>query len=115
MLEAWWRKHGFPPVPMQLLPPLGVIFDNKAAGWVYMDNGGTGFAMMEWLVTDPQGGIKAVRAMEHVVTFLLSELKELGYGFVFTSCRQEMLAKFLVKRGFVKTDAGMTHLVATLQ
>lgn len=111
MLESWWKGHGWPPVPLQILPPLGVIFDNAAAGFAYMDNGSTGVAMMEWLVTDPKAGLKAAKALKHVVGFLTTELKRLDYGAILTTCKQPSLARLLEGSGFNRTDEGMFHLI----
>jgi hypothetical protein len=112
MLEAWWTGHGWPAVPQRVLPPLGVICGDLAAGWLYMDNGGTGVAMMEWLVTNPVARAKdAVRGLTHVVEFLKSEAKRMEYNIILTTCRQKSLAGFLERRGFTVTDAEMIHLL----
>lgn len=113
MLEAWWKGHGWPPVPLRILPPLGVIFDECAAGWAYMDNGGTGVAMMEWLVTDPKAGLKAAKGIKHVIEFLSSELKRMEYWAILTTCKQPALARLIEKSGFQRTDEGMVHFVKT--
>ena len=75
MLKSWWEGHGWRPVPQAMLPPLGVIWRDCAAGWVYMDNGGSGVAMMEWFVTDPASGLRGAKGLTHVVAFLLEELR----------------------------------------
>jgi hypothetical protein len=112
VLYHWWEMHGFPPVPQRLLPPLGVICDENAAGWLYMDNGGTGVAMMEWLVTNPEASPrKAIRALQEVVAFLKSEAKRMEYPFILTTCRQDALARLLEKCGFTISDRDMTHLM----
>lgn len=111
MLKSWWEGHGWNAVPLCILPPLGVICDDAAAGFAYMDNGGTGVAMMEWMVTDPNAGLRGVKALHHVVTWLSQELKRMDYGAILTTCRQPALARFLEKRGFNKTDEGVIHLI----
>ena len=115
MLAGWWHGHGWPAVPQRVLPPLGVIHDNSAAGWAYMDNGGIGVAMIEWLVTDPQASpIQAARSLSRVVEFLRSELRRMDYAIVLTTCRQESLARMLERQGFQRSDTGMIHLVGVL-
>ena len=111
MLESWWRGHGWSPVPLRILPPLGVIFDDCAAGWAYMDNGGTGVAWMEFLVTDPKARLKAARALKHVIGFLTSELKRMDYTVVWSTCKQPALARLVERSGFDKSDEGMFHLI----
>jgi len=111
-LASWWRGHGWPPVPQRVLPRLGVIHDDTAAGWAYMDNGGIGVAMIEWLVTDPKASpLKAARSLAAVVEFLKSELRRMDYPIVLATCRQESLARLLERHGFHRSDSGMIHLV----
>ena len=115
MLEAWWRVHGFPAVPCAILPPLGVIHNETAAAWLYMDNGGSGVAMLEWMVTDPTAKPKeAARSLMEVSRFLQSEAKRMEYHTVLTTCRQAGLARLLTRTGFIQTDSQMIHLVASL-
>ncbi len=112
MLERWWSGHGWPPVPLKILPPLGIIYDDTAAAWLYMDNGGTGVAMMEWIVTNPDmKPMKSARALLLVIEALKAEAKRMDYGAILTTCRQESLAKLLQRQGFVTTDANMIHLL----
>jgi hypothetical protein len=114
MLAAWWQGHGWPAVPERILPPLGVIFADKAAGFAYMDNGGSGVAMIEWLVTNPQAGLSAAKGLHHVVDFLSMDLARMGYTTILTTCRQESLARLLNREGFKTSDREMIHLVKTL-
>lgn len=112
MLKKWWEGHGWPAVPQRVLPPLGVIFDNTAAGWLYMDNGGTGVAMMEWLVTNPESRpLVAVRALCHVVEHLKLQAKSFDYNIILSTCKQPALARLLNRSGFDTTDTGMIHLL----
>lgn len=112
MLSEWWNGHGFTAVAQKILPPLGVVCGESAAGWLYMDNGGTGVAMMEWLVTNPKiGPIKAARGLCDVVGFLKSEARRMNYGVILTTCRQDSLARMLERNGFQRTDENMIHLL----
>lgn len=116
MLKLWWQGHGWPAVPQRVLPPLGVIYGNKAAGWLYMDNGGTGVAMMEWLVTNPEAKpLEAARAISKVVEFLKSEAKRMDYPIILTTCRQKSLARLLNRAGFETSDSDMIHLLGVFQ
>lgn len=112
MLTSWWQGHGWPPVIKRVLPPLGVIYADTAAGWLYMDNGGTGVAMMEWLVTNPNAKpLDAARALRKVVAFLKSEAKRMAYPIILTTCRQPSLARLLGRDGFEVSDKEMIHLI----
>jgi hypothetical protein len=112
MLKTWWEGHGWPAVPQRVLPPLGVLYGEQAAGWLYMDNGGTGVAMMEWLVTNPENRpLVTVRAINAVVEFLKAEGKRMDYNIILTTCRQPALARLLNRAGFTTTDTEMTHLL----
>jgi hypothetical protein len=112
LLQAWWEGHGWPPVPQRILPPCGVILGEMAAGFLYLDNGGVGVAMMEWLVTNPAAPkMKAARALMQVIAFLQSEAKRMEYPFILTTCRQESLARLLERCGFQRSDSGMIHLL----
>jgi len=115
LLRSWWEGHSFDPVPLAILPPLGVIYSDKdgpkAAGWAYMDNGGCGVAMIEWLVTNPKAGLSGARALREVLRFLRSELARMDYGAILTTCKQPALARLLMREGFQPTDTGMIHLI----
>lgn len=112
MLEGWWSGHGWPAVPLRVLPPLGVIYNDCAAGWLYMDNGGTGVAMLEWLVTNPDAPLLiAARSLSKVVEFLKAEAKRMEYPIILTTCRQSSLARLLERAGFATTDREMIHLL----
>jgi hypothetical protein len=112
VLQGWWSGHKFPPVPQRILPPLGVIFSDIAAGFLYMDNGGTGVAMMEWLVTNPEKrAFESARALSKVVDFLKSEAKRMDYPIILTTCKQPGLARLLNREGFATSDQNMIHLL----
>lgn len=119
-VTRWWHAHDWPGLPLHVLPPLSalaVLPDGRraAAGFAYMDNGGTGVAMLEWLVTAPENTPReSLTAIGIVVDFLKGELKSLGYGSVFTTCRNESLARVLERAGFQRTDTGMIHLFTAL-
>lgn len=116
LISTWWQGHGWPSMPAHKLPPLGfvVLCGDKpvAAAFAYLDNGGTGVAMLEWTVGDPQAEPKTVlKALKVLFPFMVGELNKLDYDVIFTSCRQQGLARIYEKCGFLKTDEGMTHLV----
>lgn len=117
LIVEWWNGHGWDSPPSEVLPALGLISENDgvpvAVGWCYLDNS-RAVGLMEWMVTNPANSprISAV-ALVHVVKGLKCAAKEIGYTTIFTSCRQESLAKLLERAGFARTDKNVTHLVST--
>ena len=119
-VSAWWQEHGWSPVPVQFLPKLGIVSFNSrhdcAAAWLYMDNSGSGICMLEWMVTNPEIPARdALLGIKAVTEFITSAAKEMGYTFMFTTCKQESLAKVHEKHGFQRTDSGMIHFYKSLQ
>lgn len=115
MLESWWKGHGWSPVPECMLPKLFVIYDDTAAGGLYMSNCGCGVAMIEWIVTNPGAKpMAAAKAITKVVEFLKSEAKRMDYRAILTTCRQPSLARLLERHGFERTDEQMIHLLGAV-
>lgn len=115
LVREWWGARGFPAIPRRRLPPVSVLHSGGAFGSLYMDNGGTGVAMMEWLVTDPAVTARtSYRALCDVVDFLKEEALRHDYDCVLTTCRQEGLARLLERKGFTRSDGGMIHLFKNL-
>jgi hypothetical protein len=118
LVSGWWEAHGFPVVPVAVLPKLGVMaMDGElpvTAAWLYMDNS-TGVCMLEWLVTNPDAtGRQSLAGIAAVVGFLAERASEMNYGAMLTSCRQPALARIYERHGFTKTDEGVIHLVRNL-
>jgi hypothetical protein len=116
VIAPWWPAHGWPGVPVEILPKCGVMVvgDNDtplAAAWMYMDNS-VGVAMMEWAVTNPANTAKQSYM---AVTMLVQAVRELAlefdYGVLLTTAKQDALVKMYERNGFQKTDSGMTHLL----
>lgn len=117
---AWWQGHGWPVVPKEILPKLGLraLADDGtrpvAATWLYMDNS-VGVSMLEWTVADPAASPRLVAvALSHLVRFARQEAKRLDYAVMLTTCRQESLSKLLQRSGFQETDREMIHLLSVL-
>jgi hypothetical protein len=117
IVSAWWNAHNWSGVPANRLPALGAIAQMKgvdcAAAWIYMDNSGTGVAMVEWIVTNPESPPRStVACIRAVVEWLMWRVSEpdLRFDFFLTTCRQPSLARVLEKCGFKISDANMIHL-----
>ena len=118
IVEKWWDGHGWPALPLALLPKLGVmaLFNGKpvSSGWVYLDNS-SGVSILEWMVSDPDASPKKVYVgIKTIVGFLKERAKDMGYTVMLTTCKQESLAKVYEKTGFQRTDSNMIHLVQLL-
>lgn len=114
-VTSWWKEHGFPAIPENKLPPFGFIAEDdrvaKAAAWAYMCNGGTGVAMIEWMVTDPNGGLSAARGLKQLLIFMTQELNRLDYDMIMGATMHKGLIKIMAKVGFEITDEEVTHLL----
>lgn len=119
MIASWWEHHRMQALPAALLPPLGhvVCFEGKpvAACWAYMDNGGTGVALLGWIVSNPDAPNRVVyTSLAELVQFTLDRLKALNYRAVFCSLNVPGLVKMFESMGFVAGDTGSTHLIKPL-
>ena len=115
--SAWWVAHGWPAVPVQFLPVVGVVVmvDEvpAAMAWLKQENS-TPIAMMEWLVTNPANHPKdSVRAIKEAIESMKAVCVATGRTALFTFCKQPSLARAYEKSGFSRSDDGMIHLVCT--
>lgn len=117
VLDQWWKEHGWTPVPQAILPKCGIVVQEgdtmRAAAFLYMDNS-IGFAMLEWIVTNPKNtGKQSYAAITHLIGAIKATAELFDYGIIFTSAKQEGLIKILERNGATKADSGMTHLLFT--
>lgn len=116
MLEQWWNGHGWPAIPRNMIPPFAWIVESldgtgRAFACAYMDNGGTGIAMLEWIVTNPANTPReSFRALDTLLPFMRDYLRDkLDYPIIMATCRQPALSRILEKHQFQRTDEGVTH------
>lgn len=117
-IAQWWEGHGWSPIPLNILPKLGMIVSRDdidvCAGWLYMDNS-VGVCWLDWLVTNPEADPKSViRCISQLVTFMSDRARDLNYGVMLTACRQPSLVRLYQRNGFNKTDTDVTHLMMVL-
>lgn len=115
---SWWDGHGFPALPQEILPSLGMLISidgvPTAAAWCYLDST-TPLAMIEWVVTNPDAKPRTVPgAISAALEALTVTAKDLGYTTVLATCRQPSLSKVFQRQGFNVTDASMIHHITTL-
>lgn len=103
-LKSWWEGHGWPALPVEDIPDTGFIANETAFGCLYIDIHGR-FAMMEWVVTDPNAPARqAVKSLNEVIGRLLYMCKEIGVTRVYSVLKHEKLEKLYQKHGFIKGD-----------
>lgn len=118
MVSDWWKDHGWPSVPVSMLPATGVVIEIEgkpaAAGWLKLEST-TPLAMPEWLVTNPKLSARhAVAALAELLEQLKAIAKAQGRTHLFAAVHQQSLAKLYVKKGFEISDREMIHLVCPL-
>lgn len=117
MLYSWWVDQKWTPVPMDMLPDLGLIsiIDDKpvCAGFLYTSNSRT--VWMEWVIADPTID-KETRniALEQLIDNLLTLAESKGAKYVVTSVMHPKLIERLEQKGFIKTDESMQNMLKVL-
>jgi len=124
ILMEWWEGHGWPGIHCSMIPKLTVIMSNEerdiCAGSVYMDNSvaedKVKICMLEWIVTNPKAtNMESYKGIREMTDLLEKRVREMGYGVILTTCKQESLAKVHEKSGFIRTDSNMIHLIKILR
>jgi hypothetical protein len=114
LISSFWEGRGTPP-QRNLLPTLGVIIDEMACGFLYLDGTGSGVAVMAWTATDPKASIaERGHAMQKVIEFLEIEAAELGYHAMMSSHSHPSFIRVFKRRGYVPGDSNLVHLFKSL-
>lgn len=114
-IGSWWRAHGWPVVPIDHLPPVGIVAEQDGvklcAVWLYVLT--PVFWASEWLVTNPNiSAAKAVRSIKLIVSTIREMQKTSGVQTVWTSLKHEKLARLFIELGFVQADSGVSHFIS---
>lgn len=110
----WWSAQGWPPVPLDCLPPTGLVVEGLCMGFVYKCDGST-MGIMEWVVGNPTADkVERALALDVLIDGLEKLSRELGVKYVFTYTKNERLLNRYKKHGFGETDKNMTHLVKNI-
>lgn len=118
MVSEWWVAHAWPAVPYKFLSRFGLIALDEndtplCAGWLYLTS--SGFAWMEYLVSNPGAPLKVkARGIECLTSRLISEAKNFGAHALFTSVKHRSLIRLYQRLGFAVGDTGMTNMVCSL-
>lgn len=108
----WWTAWKFPVIPVESLPTSMFAAYNESGpvsvGFLYVTD--SPLAMLEWIVADPKAEkASRARAIELVITSAKVYAEASGVKMIFTFVRNQSLMHKLEKKGFLKTDEGMTH------
>ena len=100
-LVKWWNQHEFGVVPMEVLPPHGIIVEEAGvplcAGGLYIGLG-TEFAFMEWIVADKNANKRQLhKALKLCVDALFELARDEGMQLVFTTTSESALQKRYIK------------------
>ena len=115
MVEDWMLAHGREPIPLFLLPKLGiVVFEDGskrdvAAMWLYMDNS-CGVCFLERAVTAPGLKVKeASCAILRGIDYLKIAAREMKYP-VMMLRTYPACARVAARAGFVRDDRSLVSM-----
>ncbi len=113
-LVQWWDGHGMPAIPPHAIPPFSWIVEATgpaAFAAAYMDNGGTGVALITWITTNPENRRReSYHALESLLPFMRDHLaKQLDYTVQLSLTNQPGLEKLLIRMGFKPAGTGYTE------
>lgn len=74
VLSEWWRGHGQPPPPPEILPPTGAVVPGICAGFLYVANAKVGF--LDWFISNPKFGNK--RQKNESIDYVILSLFKMG-------------------------------------
>jgi len=107
---GWWKAQDWEPVHKTFLPETGVIVNDICMGWIYLSNSKVAHA--EWIIGNPEvSGPSKLRAINTVLEGLIEIARDHGATFIFSSVKNTSLIKILEKKGFIRTDEGMTNFI----
>lgn len=110
----WWRGQKWPHIPKTHLPETGYIVEDDnhklAAAWLYLT--GTQFAMMEFLIVNPNAPIKnRSNGIKKLLKGITDTAVEIGVRSIFTSSKASGLIRLMQRNGFSGAETGMTNMV----
>lgn len=115
MVHEWFLAHGQAPVPLELLPKLGIVVFGEsslrpmAAMWLYMDNS-VGVCFLERAVTCPGLGVKeAGAAILRGIDYLKNAAADMDYG-VMMLRTYPACARIAGRAGFVADDKPLVSM-----
>jgi hypothetical protein len=118
MLVGWWESHGWGGVDASVLKPIAYLVkhdDEFVLFGVLWPICETGVCLMEWIVSNPEAKPMTVfRCLKTLTGFYEGVCRDNDFGMLFTTCKQDGLAKVHERNGFERCDEGMIHLAKTI-
>lgn len=123
-LATWWQSHGWQPVPDHRLPQTSYLIEDiddaktpRAFACAYLDCQGTGVAMLEWILTNPDNKPRqSIKSLNTLIPFLRDLLvNEFDYDCILSTCAHPALSRLMEKHQFTVTDRGVIHHVHAAQ
>lgn len=120
-LASWWEAWGWPALPKEALPEIGVVVESIdgeskrkiCAGFVYKTD--STLCWIEWIISDKNyRESDRKEAMLLLIKSLTQAAKELGYKVAFTSVVSKHLIEKYKSMGFSVDSEGMTNLTKVL-
>ena len=113
IIGDWHEGHGWPRLPLDLLPTTVAVgfMDDKACSAVWAYNCGEGIAWMDYMVTNPDAGLRGAASLIKLCKEYSDKLVSSGCKYVHSCCRQPSLGRVLEKGGFTKTDEDVVHFI----
>lgn len=113
-LSAWWRDQRWPPVPLDMLPELGLVVTDDheahAAGWLYTTN--SPIALIEWLVGNPNSSHETRgQALDTLIEALTRAAHSRGFRHVWSSLVHDRLIERYKRLGFTVADKHATNMI----
>jgi len=117
-LVKWWNDWNFGIVPIECLPPLGVIVEDDepiCAGGLYIGEG-TKFGFMEWIVANKNAAPRQThKAINMCIENIIEIANERKLKLVYTVTGEEGLQKRYTKyHGFENTESNVKTFLKDL-
>ena len=118
IIKKWWEAWPKWVAPADdFLPETGLVveFNNKPviAGFIYLTNAKV--ALLEWVISDPEyRQSNRKKLLELLIIGSENMVKELGYNYMFSVCRNKNLIQTHEKLGWISDDSPSYELVKIL-
>ena len=110
-LKTWWKGHGWDALPCEDIPDTGFISNECAFGCLYIDIH-LRFAMMEWVVTDPDAAPRmCLKSLNEVIGTLIESAQDVGVKRIYSVLKHEKLGKLYERHGFVEGDTSVKDMI----